>query len=103
MNYKCRKHKEFHCGARLVYKDGVHRISGTHHTHPIEDDEISRISFVNEFCRRAGLQRVPDELKSIFEETRREYVDYFVFKFKLNITISNFLVLQMFPLDIMLP
>ena len=69
MNYKCRKDKEFHCGARLVYKDGVYRISGTHHTHPIEDDKIGRISFVNECCRRAGLQIAPGELKSIFEET----------------------------------
>ncbi|EFX71793.1 hypothetical protein DAPPUDRAFT_326828 [Daphnia pulex] len=75
VNYKCRKHKEFHCGARLVYKDGVYRISGTHHTHPIEDDEIGRISFVNECCRRAGLQRAPGELKSIFEETRRDFPD----------------------------
>ena len=87
MNYKCRKHKEFHCGARLVYRDGVYRISGKYHTHPIEDDEIGRISFVNECCLRAGLQRAPGELKSIFEETRREYVDYFVFKFELYITI----------------
>ncbi|EFX64983.1 hypothetical protein DAPPUDRAFT_117663 [Daphnia pulex] len=54
MKYKCRKHREFHCGARLVYKDGVYHIFGIHHTYPIEDDGIGAISFVNDCCRRAS-------------------------------------------------
>jgi hypothetical protein len=70
-----------------------------HTSHPLH----GRICFVNECCQKAGLQRAPGEVKSVFEETRREYVDYFVFQLQLSIKISNFLAFQMFPLDIRLP
>jgi hypothetical protein len=70
--YRCRCYKSHHCQARLIKRDGVYRKSGLPHSHPNEAEDIGRIEFVNECCRRVIEQRAPGGLKRIFEQVRHE-------------------------------
>ncbi|KAK4021212.1 hypothetical protein OUZ56_003131 [Daphnia magna] len=72
VSFRCRRYTSDNCQARLILKDGLYRTCGLEHCHPSEEEEIARIEFVNECCRRVIQQRAPGGLKRIFEQLRHE-------------------------------
>ncbi|KZS02010.1 Uncharacterized protein APZ42_001118, partial [Daphnia magna] len=49
------------------------------HSHPREEEDIGRIEFVNECCKRVIERRAPGGLKRIFEEVRHEHPEVFFY------------------------